>query len=585
MALRHLRRQGKPRVIYTAHGFHFYKGGPRLRGAMYRTLERWAGRWTDYLVVINREDEEAARRYGIVPAERVRYMPGIGVDTRQYSATAVLESDMARVRQDLGLGAGDRLFLMVAEFIARKRHRDALHAFAQLQRPDVCLALAGVGPQLEDMKQLAARLGIADRVRFLGFRRDVPALIQSSVATLLPSEQEGLPRSVLESLCQAVPVIGSRIRGVADRRHRNCQGDGMGPRPRGRGPDAGQTWQGGSDGVRPSPHYRNARGIVRRSAGRRVFHGARDQDRHGPDFGGVIMNPLVTQPTSGRPPLGFLILTHDNPPQLMRLVRRLNAMFGAPPIVCHHDFSKCRLDTTELPANVSFVRPHLVTARGRWSVVEATVAGLRVLHERDDAPEWVTLLSGADYPIKTADVILAEVTGSPGDAFVEYISVDPEAPQTPHERRCAWRYFRRHIELPSFIQRYMPFSENRALPAWFPQRSAPFTNEFQCYAGSQFFTANRRSVRHLLDWYATRPALANYYYRARVPSPEESYFQCVWCNEPSLRVMNDNKRYVDWSPGTGHPKTLTLDDLPLLVKSTAHFARKIEAPSWSASTN
>jgi glycosyltransferase involved in cell wall biosynthesis len=216
MALRGMRRKGKPRVIYTAHGFHFYQGGPRVRGALFRTLEKLAGRWTDYLVVINREDEEAALKHGIVPPERLRFMPGIGVDAQVYSAASVRAADIASVRSEMGLKASDRLLLMVAEFIPRKRHRDMLHAFARLGRNDVVLALASLGPLLEEMKQLATSLGIADRVRFLGFRRDIPALVQASVATLLPSEQEGLPRTVMESMCQGVPVIASRIRGVTD---------------------------------------------------------------------------------------------------------------------------------------------------------------------------------------------------------------------------------------------------------------------------------------------------------------------------------------------------------------------------------
>jgi len=223
MALRNLPRRERPRLFYTAHGFHFYQGGPRLRGMLFRTLEQWAGRWTDYLVVINREDEQAALRHGIVPPERVRYMPGIGVDTKQYSSRAVAPADLARVRRELGLGTADRLFLTVAELIKRKRPCDLLHALARLRRPDAYLAFAGPGPLLDEMKRLANQLGIAERVRFLGFRQDIPALIQSSVATLLSSEQEGLPRGVMESMCQGVPVIGSRIRGVTD-----LIGDGRG---------------------------------------------------------------------------------------------------------------------------------------------------------------------------------------------------------------------------------------------------------------------------------------------------------------------------------------------------------------------
>jgi glycosyltransferase involved in cell wall biosynthesis len=214
LALRGRPRSGRPRVIYTAHGFHFYRGGPRLRGLLFRVLEQLAGRWTDYLVVINREDEAAARR--MLSAERVRYMPGIGVDLDRYASAAVSEADVSWVRRELALGVAERLFLMVAEFIPRKRHRDALAAFARLDRPDARLAFAGTGPLVDEMKRRAAELGVADRVHFLGVRRDIPALVCASVAVLLPSEQEGLPRSAMESMSLGVPVVGSRIRGTAD---------------------------------------------------------------------------------------------------------------------------------------------------------------------------------------------------------------------------------------------------------------------------------------------------------------------------------------------------------------------------------
>src|SRR5206468_12970628 len=94
---------------------------------------------------------------------------------------------------------------------------DALAAFARLQDlPQVHLALAGAGPLLDRMQRVAQSLGIAGRVHFLGHRRDVPELILASVATLLPSAREGLPRSCMESLCLGVPVIGTRIRGLHD---------------------------------------------------------------------------------------------------------------------------------------------------------------------------------------------------------------------------------------------------------------------------------------------------------------------------------------------------------------------------------
>lgn len=220
LALRGSGPAAGPRVIYTAHGFHFYRGGPRLRGAAFRALEALAARWTDYLVVINREDAAAARR--LLPPERVRYMPGIGVDLRRYAPEAVSDCDVARVRAELGLRVSERLFLMVAEFIPRKRHRDALAAFDRLGRTDAHLAFAGRGPLEEAMKQRVAELGLARRVHFLGFRDDIPALMRASVAVLLSSEQEGLPRSAMEALSLGVPVVGTRIRGTTELLEAGC---------------------------------------------------------------------------------------------------------------------------------------------------------------------------------------------------------------------------------------------------------------------------------------------------------------------------------------------------------------------------
>jgi len=143
-------------------------------------------------------------------------MPGIGVDTKRLSPRVLPESEVARIHQELGLTPPGQLLLMMAEFIPRKHHQDALRAFARLGRPHVHLALAGDGPLREPMQQLAADLGISDRVHFLGFRSDIPALIRASVALLLPSEREGLPRSILEALSLGVPAIGADISGVRD---------------------------------------------------------------------------------------------------------------------------------------------------------------------------------------------------------------------------------------------------------------------------------------------------------------------------------------------------------------------------------
>lgn len=212
-ALNDLRKKGL-KLIYTAQGFHFYRGGAFVKNNIYKTLEALAAPWTDYLVVVNREDEAAAKC--IIPSERVHYIPGTGVNLDYYNPNNISTSQIQQVRENLGLKPNNPLFVSVAEFIPRKHHRDILIAFAKLNRPEAHLAFAGDGRLLEQMKQLASNLGIYNQVHFLGFRRDIPVLMRASEATILASEQEGLPNCVMESICLEIPVIGTDIRGTRD---------------------------------------------------------------------------------------------------------------------------------------------------------------------------------------------------------------------------------------------------------------------------------------------------------------------------------------------------------------------------------
>ncbi|WP_414586013.1 glycosyltransferase [Scytonema sp. PCC 10023] len=222
LALNDLRKQGKLKMIYTAQGFHFYRGGSTIKNSVFLGLEKLAGPWTDYLVVVNHEDEEAAKRYRLVPNQRVRYIPGTGLNIERFYRHAIAEAEIIHLRQELGIQPDTPLFLSVAEFIKRKHPQDILRAFARLARREVCLAFAGNGPLMAQMQQLASQLGIQNQVRFLGLRRDIPTLMSAAVATVLASEQEGLPNCVMESLCMETPVIGTDIRGTRDLLEGGC---------------------------------------------------------------------------------------------------------------------------------------------------------------------------------------------------------------------------------------------------------------------------------------------------------------------------------------------------------------------------
>ena len=215
-ALNNLRKQNQVKVIYTAHGFHFHRGSNLLTKPIFIGLEKLAGAWTDYLIVINRDDEHAAQHHHFLPSDRIRYMPGIGVDINIYNRSQVTAEALSLFRQEIGVSPATPLFLAVAELVPNKRHQDMIQALVQLDRSDVHLVCAGVGPLLDDLNQLVTELGVQERVHFVGHRRDIPMLLCSATAMLLVSQREGLPRSIMEALCLSTPVIGTAIRGTSD---------------------------------------------------------------------------------------------------------------------------------------------------------------------------------------------------------------------------------------------------------------------------------------------------------------------------------------------------------------------------------
>lgn len=213
-AMATLRR--RPASVYTAHGFHFHRRGRAIPNRVFHLAEAAAASVTDRLVVINREDQEAAERFWTLPASRVRLFDGIGIDLDHYRPSPCLREAARRVPGELGLPVGARLVSMIAELVPRKDHATALRALATHEDRALHLALAGDGPLRGALLAQAHRSGIAERVHFLGPVRDVRPLMLASRATVLPSRREGLARAVLESLALGVPVLGARSRGVED---------------------------------------------------------------------------------------------------------------------------------------------------------------------------------------------------------------------------------------------------------------------------------------------------------------------------------------------------------------------------------
>ncbi len=206
LCARKSRKQGS-RVLYTVHGFHFFRGAPLSHWLLFYPAERFLARYTDLLITINGEDAARARKF---PAKRVELLKGVGIDLGRFE-TAV---DRAAVRESIGVPKDVPVVICVGEHIPRKNHETVLRAVAK--REGVWLLFCGVGELTEPLTALCQELGISQRVRFLGFRKDVPELLKASDAFVFPSFQEGLPVSLMEAMAAGLPCAVSRVRGNAD---------------------------------------------------------------------------------------------------------------------------------------------------------------------------------------------------------------------------------------------------------------------------------------------------------------------------------------------------------------------------------
>lgn len=202
---------GTKPVLYTAHGFHFYKDCPLKNKLIYQTAETFLARYTDAQITINREDFAAAQKFPL--RGKAYYVPGIGVDVKKISSVQV---DRATKRAELGIPQDAFVFITVGELIPRKNQELLIRAFSNANVTNAQLLICGSGREKEHLEQRMHELKIADKVHLLGFRQDIYELLKCSDAFVFPSKQEGLPVALMEAMAAGLPCIASRIRGNVD---------------------------------------------------------------------------------------------------------------------------------------------------------------------------------------------------------------------------------------------------------------------------------------------------------------------------------------------------------------------------------
>ncbi|WP_028043636.1 glycosyltransferase family 4 protein [Candidatus Stoquefichus massiliensis] len=194
--------------IYTAHGFHFYKGAPLLNWLIYYPIEKWLSKYTDILITINTEDYARANKNFYM--KRLEYVPGIGININEINKTVFNKEEKCK---ELGISSTKPIVVSVGELNKNKNHKIVLKALKNIKVPYTFL-ICGEGPLKDELYQLAKRYHV--NLKLIGFRHDVIEILKCSDLFVFPSYREGLPVSLMEAIACNKTCIASNIRGCKD---------------------------------------------------------------------------------------------------------------------------------------------------------------------------------------------------------------------------------------------------------------------------------------------------------------------------------------------------------------------------------
>lgn len=203
--------QRKIPVVYMAHGFHFFKGAPRINWMLYYPIERLSSYFTNVLITINNEDYDIAKQH--MHAKKTEYLPGVGIDTRRFAFDPELR---ASIRKDFGLSDEDVAMISVGELNINKNHIVILEAMNMLKNKNLHYFIAGVGDQEKLLLSKAQEYGLENNFHLLGYRTDCDSLYSAMDIFCFPSYREGLSVALMEAMSCGLPVIASHIRGNVD---------------------------------------------------------------------------------------------------------------------------------------------------------------------------------------------------------------------------------------------------------------------------------------------------------------------------------------------------------------------------------
>lgn len=211
LAAKKTRKQGT-KVIYMAHGFHFYKGSSKKAWLIFYPIEKYMAKKCDLLITINKEDYALAQEK-FSKRTKVAHIHGVGVDEKRYHP-ATPEEQLA-MRKAEGLSKDDFVILCTGELNENKNQRTLISATAQLKDkiPNLKVLLAGNGPKEQELREQIQAEGLENIVRLLGYRTNLEKVVPAVDLVVSCSKREGMPLNIIEAMLCKKPVVASHNRG------------------------------------------------------------------------------------------------------------------------------------------------------------------------------------------------------------------------------------------------------------------------------------------------------------------------------------------------------------------------------------
>jgi len=201
------------KIIYTVHGFHFFKGNSKIKNFIFYNIEKILAKKTDNIITINKEDYEAAKKFKLKNNGKVYLTHGVGINIEKFKNQKI---NIVQKRKSLNFKITDTIIISVGDVNKNKNCSLALDILKECNNSSIKYIICGTGPEIKKLTKKAEKLNLTNQVFFLGYRNDIDELLKISDIYLSTSKREGLPRSLMEAMAAEVPCVVSNIRGNKD---------------------------------------------------------------------------------------------------------------------------------------------------------------------------------------------------------------------------------------------------------------------------------------------------------------------------------------------------------------------------------